>query len=102
MASDNSALMRNVRRHEQALAGTLSGICHALLAVARTLGEALPDEGEVRVGFDDSIITDTAAEKKQDMAEVAAGLMHAWEYRAKWYGEDEASAKEMAAEGQRA
>ena len=35
----------------------------------------------------DSIITDTAAEKQQDMAEVAAGLMLANEYRAKWYGE---------------
>ena len=93
VASDNSALMRNIRRHEHALAASLSGICHALLAVARTLGEALPDEGEVRVGFDDAIITDTAAEKKQDMAEVAAGLMHAWEYRAKWYGEDEGTAK---------
>lgn len=47
----------------------------------------LPDEGDVRVNFDDSIITDTAAEKQQDMAEVAAGLMLPNEYRAKWYGE---------------
>lgn len=93
VASDNSALMRNIRRHEQALAKALAGICHALLAVARTLGEALPDEGGVRVSFDDSIISDTAAEKKQDMAEVAAGLMRAWEYRTKWYGEDEGTAK---------
>lgn len=43
-------------------------------------------EGDVRVSFDDSIITDTAAEKQQDMAEVAAGLMEPAEYRAKWYG----------------
>ena len=47
----------------------------------------LPDEGEVRVSFDDSIITDTSAEKRQDMDEVAAGLMDAQEYRRKWHGE---------------
>lgn len=27
------------------------------------------------------------------MAEVAAGLMEAWEYRDKWYGEDEVTAR---------
>ena len=61
-------------------------------------GELVPDEGEVRVTFDDSIITDTAADKAQDMAEVAAGLMADWEYRVKWFGEDEATAKASVAE----
>ena len=57
----------------------------------------VPEElGAVRVTFDDSIITDTTAEKAQDMAEVAAGLMHAWEYRAKWYGEAVAEARAAA------
>ena len=42
--------------------------------------------------FDGSIIQDTASEKQQDMAEVAAGLMLPAEYRMKWYGEDAATA----------
>ena len=63
------------------------------MAASRSLGVELPDEGEVRVTFDDSIIADTAAEKKQDMDEVAVGLMQPWEYRAKWYGEDEETAR---------
>lgn len=98
VSADNSALMRNIRRHEHALEGALAGICRALLAVSRRFGAELPDEGEVRVTFDDSIITDTTAEKRQDMDEVAAGLMESWEYRAKWYGEDEETAKRMAEE----
>lgn len=49
----------------------------------------LPDEGGVRVVFDDSIVQDTTSEKRQDMDEVAAGLMDRAEYRAKWYGESE-------------
>ena len=39
------------------------------------MGEALPDEGDVGVIYDDSIVQDTASEKRQDMDEVAAGLM---------------------------
>jgi poly-gamma-glutamate capsule biosynthesis protein CapA/YwtB (metallophosphatase superfamily) len=38
-----------------------------------------------------------AAEKAQDMAEVGV-TMNAWEYRTKWYGEDEATARKLAAE----
>lgn len=93
VSADNSALMRNIRRHERALEGAIAGICRALMAAERGLGVELPDEGLVRVTFDDSIITDTTAGKRQDMDEVAAGLMQGWEYRAKWYGEDEATAR---------
>lgn len=71
VSADNSALMRNIRRHEHALEGAIAGICRAVMAASRSLGVELPDEGEVRVTFDDSIITDTSAEKRQDMAEVA-------------------------------
>ncbi len=81
VSADNSALMRNIRRHEHALEGAIAGICRALLAVERRIGVGLPDEGGIRVTFDDSIITDTTAEKRQDMDEVAAGLMEPWEYR---------------------
>ncbi len=98
VSSDNSALMRNVRRHENLLQGALAGISRAVLAALRGMGEGLPGEGQVRVLFDDSIVSDTASEKRQDMEEVAAGLMAGWEYRAKWYGEDEATARRRASE----
>ena len=61
VSSDNSALMRNIRRHEHALEGAIAGICRAVMAASRSLGAELPEEGEVRVAFDDSIITDTTA-----------------------------------------
>ena len=93
VSSDNSALMRNIRKNENAMQGAICGVSRALLACARTLGHKIPDEGDVGVLFDDSIVQDTTAEKKQDMAEVAAGLMETWEYRAKWYGESEEVAR---------
>jgi hypothetical protein len=97
VSSDNSALMRNIRRHENLLEGAVAGISRAAMAAARRLGEDVPDEGEVRVLFDDSIVQDTEAEKDRDMREVGV-TMAAWEYRAKWYGEDEATARARAAE----
>jgi A118 family predicted phage portal protein len=42
--------------------------------------------------FKDSILTDEDTERKQDMADIAAGLMSNVEYRMKWNGETEEQA----------
>lgn len=93
VSSDNSALMRNIKKHENGLQRPIVDVSHAVLACARGMGASVPDEGEVSVIFDDSIVQDTEAEKSRDMAEVAAGLMLPWEYRAKWYGESDEMAR---------
>ena len=59
---------------------------------SRSFGESIPDEGETRIQFDDSIIQDTAAEKEQNMKEVGV-TMSVWEYRMRWYGEEESIAR---------
>ena len=43
--------------------------------------------------FKDSILTDEEEERKQDRLDVGMGVMTLWEYRMKWYGEDEETAK---------
>ena len=43
--------------------------------------------------FHDSITTDEETERKQDIQDVSMGVMSRVEYRMKWYGEDEATAK---------
>lgn len=45
--------------------------------------------------WDDSVLTDSESERMTDKDDVNAGLMQPWEYRMKWYGEDEATAKKM-------
>lgn len=97
VSSDNSALMRNIRRHENGLEGSIVSIARAVMHASRSFGESIPDEGEVHVRFDDSIIQDTAAEKAQDMQEVGV-TMNTWEYRMRWMGEDENTARARAAE----
>lgn len=97
VSSGNSVLMRNIRRHENALRSPISDIARAAMCVSRGLGESTPEEGAMRIMFDDSIIQDVAVEKEQDMRKVGV-TMAVWEYRSKWYGEDEKTAKARAQE----
>lgn len=97
VSSDNSALMRNVRRHENALGHALIGIIGAYMGACRLVGIDAPEAGEMRIDFDDSIVQDKQAEKDQDMREVGV-TMAPWEYRSKWYGEDETTARRLAEE----
>ena len=50
---------------------------------------------DVSFVWDDSIVVDTEAERTTDRADVSMGVMQLWEYRMKWYGEDEETAKRM-------
>lgn len=43
--------------------------------------------------FNDSILTDEETERQQDRTDVSMGVMQPWEYRSKWYNEDEKTAK---------
>lgn len=43
--------------------------------------------------FNDSILTDEETERQLDRTDVSMGAMALWEYRMKWYNEDEATAK---------
>lgn len=58
---------------------------------------SLCPSGSYHVSFiwDDSIVVDTEKERATDRADVAMGAMQLWEYRMKWYGEDEKTAKAM-------
>lgn len=87
VSSDNSALMRKIRKNENAITGTLVDVSRAVMACSRHMSAPLTDEDGVSVIFDDSSVQDTASEKQRDMAEVAAGLLTREEFRARWYGD---------------
>ena len=99
VSADSSALMRNLRKHEAAVGAQLSAMLAAACSCAASvLGEATGDAGAVSVAWDDSIIEDTPAEKAQFLSEIAGGISSPWEYRARFKGEDEATARERASE----
>lgn len=95
VSSDNSELMRNRAKHERSVGAAIAAICESVVDLGRTMkGLALPDvTGRVRVVFDDSIIEDTESKRRRDLEDVAAGALALWEYRMKWYAEDEETAR---------
>ena len=95
VSSDNSALMRNIRNHENALGRELGRLLTALVECARVhAGASVAEEFEpVSIVWDDSIITDTQAEKAQMLAEIAAGVVPRWMYLTRIYGMSEEDAQ---------
>ena len=89
VVSEKSDLFQSLKKHELLLEGALIGMTQA---VAELLGLG---EQEVTVNFDDSIIEDTGAEKLRFLQEIRDGVRQKWEYRVRFFGEDEATAKSM-------
>lgn len=96
VSADNSALMRNIASHEEAIATAIIDIMTALLISCKVHGvdpQIEDDFGEVQVHFEDSILEDTDAEKNMMMAEINAGLVPRWRYLVEFYGATEEEAK---------
>lgn len=86
--SEQSDLYQSLCKHELVLGRALTGLAHAMLALAGT-----PYAGEVKVSFDDSIIQDKPAQRAEARDEVMAGLMSKWRYLTEVAGMSEADAK---------
>lgn len=89
--SQDSDLFRNLKKHELILDAALQGL---VKAIAQMAGIAI---GEITIEFDDSIIEDEDKERQRFMQEIREGLRQPWEYRVKYFGEDEDTAKAMTA-----
>lgn len=89
--SQDSDLFRNLKKHELILDAALQGL---VKAIAQMAGIGI---GEITIEFDDSIIEDEDKERQRFMQEIREGLRQPWEYRVKYFGEDEDTAKAMTA-----
>lgn len=94
--SENSTMFSTIRKHEIVLRKALVELCRVILRLGNTaMNAGLNENVAITVNFDDSIITDTESERAQDRQDVSMGAMSLVEYRMKWYGEDEATARKM-------
>ena len=95
--SENSTLYRNIKKHqillEQNLINMTKVIAKASNDFTMVKFSEMKDE-DITIQFDDSIIEDKGAEMDRDRLDVTAGIMSVPEYRMRWYGEDEDTAKE--------
>ncbi len=91
VVSEKSDLFQNLKKHETLLSDALIGVAQA---IADMEGMSV-DPTKISVNFDDSIIEDESAEKMRFMQEISNGVRQKWEYRVRFCGEDEATAKAM-------
>lgn len=90
-----------VKSIQNSLENALRDLAGAIDAWMTIEGLAPPGEVDVSVSWDDSLVTDKETERQQDRQDVAMGAMQMWEYRAKWYNEDETAAKAAAGSAQK-
>ena len=93
VVSEKSDLFQNLKKHELVLRSAIIGLVKAVEIL-----EGLSTEPEITVNFDDSIIEDVGAEKQRFLQEIRDGVRQKWEYRMKFFGEDETTAKSMITE----
>jgi A118 family predicted phage portal protein len=91
--SENSDMYRRLQKHEIILEQALLDLVRIIIRMGNALGAGINDNVDIDIKFDDSIIEDKQAERSSDRQDVAMGAMPLWEYRMKWYNEDEATAK---------
>lgn len=101
VGADNAELMRNAKKHEQAMGAQVSRLAEKAVALAnRFCAAGLPDvSGKACVLFGDTIIQDEDTERERMRADVAAGLVPAWKYTQTYYGVSAETAKEWTGEG---
>ena len=95
--SENSTLFRNIKKHEILIENVLRKMTKVIMKASNDFTDVkfreLEDD-EIKIQFDDSIFEDRGSEMERDRLDVSAGIMSVPEYREKWYGEDEDTAKQ--------
>lgn len=92
--SENSTMFRTIKKHEIILQSVLEELARIILRLGNSvLHMGLDEDVEISIDFDDSIIEDKNTDFSRDMQLLNAGIMNAWEFRAKWMNEDEDTAK---------
>jgi A118 family predicted phage portal protein len=91
---DKQDLIQNAHKHFIKVEAFLQRLTRTLLTIGHEYIDprVKPDCG-IEIMFDQSPLIDENAERMRDREDVSAGLMLPWEYRMKWYGEDENTAK---------
>lgn len=93
---DRQDLIVNANKHRKNVDEFISGICKGILLLGRILfKEAVTEECIVKVVDKDGFMVDTETAKQEFRQDIAQGIRQEWEYRVKFFGEEEATAKAM-------
>lgn len=85
---ERQELVQHANRHMIVLESALKTLCQAILYIGKTFAGADCDpDTAIKINFEDGFVIDDETRRERDRQDVREGLMNAWEYRVKWYGE---------------
>lgn len=82
-----------VKSMQNSLENALNGLVYAVDYLVSLGGLAPEGTYTTSADWDDSVVEDAETKRKHDLEDLAAGVLSAWEYRMRHYGEDEETAK---------
>ena len=98
-SGERQELVQHANRHMIPLESALQTLCRAILYIGKTFCNADCDaDTSITIRFEDGFVIDDETRRERDRQDIRDGLMQAWEYRVKWYGETEEEAKAMIAD----
>ena len=94
--SEKSDTFRNMKKHEGVLEKEIITLIKAIMYASNEYTDIkFQNPDQVEIQFDDSIIEDKSTEKDNDRKDIESGIMSKLEFRMKWYGEDEDTARKQ-------
>lgn len=94
--ASNKDLTESVYKQRIAIEETLIAMTKSILVIAKEIcGQNVNPEANITIKFDDSMFSDEEAVRMRNLQEIRDGVMQKYEYRVKWYGEDDETAKSM-------
>lgn len=93
-AGDKQELKQYASKHGIAIEKALQDLVRIILWVGKNfLKKDINPDANIKVEFSDGYIISDEEKRNDDREDVASGIMQIWEYRMRWYSEDEETAK---------
>ena len=87
-SGERQELVQHANKHMIPIEAALKALCRAVLYIGKTYcGADCDPDTPIVVNFEDGFVIDNETKQEKDRQDVREGLMNAWEYRVKWYGE---------------
>ena len=98
--ASNKELTESVWKQRIAIQDALTELTRSIIILGKEKCHisGLDPDVRITIQFDDTMFSDEEAERLRMLQEISAGILQKWEYRVRYYGEDEETAREMTGE----
>lgn len=98
--ASNKELTESVWKQRIAIQEALTDLTRSAIILGKEKChiQGLDPDVRITIQFDDTMFADEEAERMRVLQEISTGILKKWEYRVRYYGEDEETARKMTGE----